>query len=98
MSSIRSQGSERGVRLPRLGLHFPEALEPFQVALHPDIDEADDQDQGEDQDLAQYEETHAVFLEDGRPGEEDRDFHVENEENERDNIEADVELDPRGSD
>ncbi len=63
------------------------SLHPFQRAFFPDPDVADDQDDEEDQDLQQSE--HAECFEPHGPGEKENCFHIEDHEQNRDDVIAD---------
>ena len=68
-----------------------------QVALHPDVDQADEQDADEDQDLRQREEALPLqnpVAEDREHRIDERDLDVEDHEDQRDQVKADVEVDP----
>src|SRR5438128_275580 len=83
-------------------------LDPGQVALRPHVDVADDQDPDEDEHLDEQEERVlrasrldallARLLEKDRPRVEERDLDVEDQEDQRDRVEADVEAHPAGAD
>ena len=80
--------------------------DPVEVAESPEVCEADEQDAEEkehvdDGDLADFEGAHAERLAElgrialrDRPGIEQRDFHVENQVHQCDDVEAEIELDP----
>src|SRR4051812_39616971 len=73
------------------------SLEPLEVALHPDVDQAYEQDAHEDEQLRENQEPPA--LQDvlaKRDGDriDERDLHIEDHENQRDQVETDVEVDP----
>src|SRR5687768_14408610 len=67
--------------LPVLGPH------PLQVALPPDVDQRHHQDGDEHQPLEEGE--HAELAEDHRPGQEEHRLHVEHDEDQGENVEAD---------
>src|SRR5688572_11996162 len=81
-------------RLVTLGGHL---LQPLEVALRPDVDEADGQDADEHDDLDEREQALPAgdpVLEDGHDGIDEGQLDVEDHEHERDQVEADVEVDP----
>src|SRR5215813_10411978 len=87
-------------RPPRRALRLldRQPLQPLEVPLHPDVDEADREDADEGHDLDQRQGALAA----GDPVPEHRDdgidegeLDVEDHEDEGDQIEADVEIDPR---
>jgi hypothetical protein len=73
------------------------APQPFEITLHPHVDEAHGQDADENQDLGEREDPlpacHPV-LEDRHHRIDEGDLDVEDHEHERDQVEADVEVDP----
>src|SRR5262245_25899436 len=74
------------------------ALEPLEVALHPDVHEADHQDHEEEAELRKDEVALPLLrhrLEDGDDRIDERQLDVEDHEDQRDQVEADVEVDPR---
>ncbi len=66
--------------------------DPFEIAETPEVDVADHDDGEEDEHVD--EGGGAEFLEDGGPGVEEGDFDIEDEEDEGDDVEAEIELDP----
>src|SRR2546427_9510609 len=83
---ISVTGTSLSAQLPVLGPH------PLQVALPPDVGEGHHQDRDEDQALDEGQR--AELAEDDRPGQEEHRLHVEDDEDQREDVEADVELDP----
>src|SRR5258705_10286310 len=82
-------------RLLGRGLLNRNALEPFEVALHPHVDEADHQDREEEPQLGEDEVAlpllrHRLEHRDDRIDE--RQLDVEDHEDQRDQVEADVEV------
>src|SRR5262245_42216404 len=79
-------------------LHPLYALQPLQIALPPHVHQADGQDADEDDDLGQREQSlpalHHPFPEHGGHRVDERELHVEDHEDERDDVEANVEVDP----
>src|SRR5262245_62054231 len=92
-------------RLARPGrrgtLRSREPLQPLQIALHPHIDEAHGENADEDRQLGQGEESlparHHPVPEHGGDRVDEGELDVEDHEHERDQVEADVEVDPRGA-
>src|SRR6187455_380232 len=81
-------------RLVALGRHL---LQPLEVALRPHVDEADREDADEHDDLDQGEQALPPpdpVLEHGHDGIDEGQLDVEDHEHERDQVEADVEVDP----
>jgi len=84
--------------------------DPVEVAEAPQIGEADEQHAEEKEHIDYGDEAYVkdvdgkVFCECGGaaegdgPGVEERDFHIEDEENQRDDVEAEIELDVAGAD
>src|SRR5262249_53468496 len=77
-----------------------EPLQPFEIALHPDVDEPDREDADEDHDLGEGEAALPArdpVAEDRHDRIDEGELDVEDHEHERDQVEADVEVDPRGT-
>src|SRR6185503_6693256 len=72
--------------VPVLGAH------PFQVSLAPDVGERHHEDADEHQALGEGEEPE--LAEDHGPGQQEDRLHVEDDEDEGEDVETDVELDP----
>src|SRR5262245_47512077 len=78
-----------------------EPLLPLEIALRPDVHEPEEEDQDEDEDLGEGEGALPRLepaAKNGRHGEHKRDLDVEDDEDESDQVEAKVELDPGISD
>src|SRR5262245_3227359 len=72
-------------------------LQPLEVALHPDVDQPHREDADEEEDLDERVATPTALdlvAEDGRDRIDERELDVEDHEHERDQVEADVEVDP----
>src|SRR2546426_263636 len=85
----------------RGGLCFRrQPLQPLEVALHPHVDQPDGEDADEEGDLGEREGSLPVpdpLPEHGHHRVDEGQLDVEDHEHERDEIEADVEVDPRGA-
>src|SRR3989442_15838471 len=77
---------------PSIAMTMPASF-PFERALFPLVDEADDEYQQEDHHRGESEE--ADLRQDDRPREEKRDLEIEQDEQDRDEVIADVEFHPR---
>src|SRR5689334_11736727 len=73
------------------------SLDPLEILLRPHVDQPDEQDPDEDEQLGQDQEAPAlqdVFAEDRRHRIDERDLDIEDHEDQSDQIETDVEVDP----
>src|SRR5688572_11946885 len=85
MPPLPACASERAI----LGAH------PLEVALAPDVRERHRQDRDEDEPFQEHQRTRVAQLaEDDGPGQQEDRFHVEDDEEQRKDVEADVELHP----
>src|SRR3954470_20184007 len=87
--------------LERLEHFLLQALDPFQVAHRPDVGEADGEDGDEDEDLSEGEQALAALDErpvDARHRVHEGDLDLEDHEDQGDQVEARVEVEPRLSD
>src|SRR5262245_30979140 len=75
-------------------------LQPLEIPLRPDVDQTDEQDRDEEEELGEDDEpppAHHEIAEGNRDREDERDLDVEDHEDQRDEVEPDVEVDPAPS-
>src|SRR5262249_16468473 len=103
MSDMAPLPLRRRLRPCRRRAHPPldrQAVEALEVALHPYVDEADEEDHEEEPELGEHEAPLPALdpaLEHGRDRVDERQLDVEDHEHQGDQVEPDVEVDPGGA-